>query len=387
MDLSRPQSLLGGLSASTFMRRHWQKKPLLIRAASPGALPGFDARKLFALAARDDVESRLVVRSGERWSVRPGPFARRSLPPLATRAWTLLVQGIDLHDESAHRLLARFRFVADARLDDLMISYASDGGGVGPHVDSYDVFLLQIAGRRRWQVGRADATRLRDDVPLKMLADFAPHHDWVLDPGDMLYLPPGWGHDGTAVGACLTASIGFRAPLAGALGADVLQRLGEAAADDDQPPARLQRRYRDSGEAATDRPARIPARLQRFAADAVERLAADRAASARALGEALSEPKPGTWFERRESLPALPAAIVLDRKTRMLYDERHIFINGESFRAGGADATLARRLADQRRLDARGVARMSDEAGQWLAAWLRAGWCAGADEPVDEDLT
>ena len=143
------------------------------RRTAPTRLPASTRHGCSRWRARDDVESRLVVRSRERWSVRPGPLARRSLPSLATPAWTLLVQGVDLHDERAHRLLARFRFVADARLDDVMVSYASDGGGVGPHVDSYDVFLLQIAGRRRWRVGRADAARLRDDVPLKMLADFA----------------------------------------------------------------------------------------------------------------------------------------------------------------------------------------------------------------------
>ncbi len=205
----------------------------------------------------------------------------------------------------------------------------------------------------------------------------------------MLYLPPGWGHDGTAIGACLTASIGFRAPLAGELAADVLQRLAEATPVDDELPPPLRRRYRDGGEAATDRPARIPPALQRFAADAVERLAADPVARARALGEALSEPKPGTWFERRERAPTLPAAIVLDRKTRMLYDARHIFINGESFAAAGRDATLARRLADRRCLDAGSVARMSDAAAERLADWLRAGWCARADEHArgEPDMT
>jgi 50S ribosomal protein L16 3-hydroxylase len=387
MDLDRPLALLGGLSASAFMRRHWQKKPLLIRAACPGALAGLDRRQLFALAARDDVESRLVVRSGERWSARAGPLARRALPSLATNAWTLLVQGVDLHDERAHRLLARFRFVAAARLDDVMVSYASDGGGVGPHVDSYDVFLLQVAGRRRWRVGRAGAARLRDDVPLKVLADFAPRHDWTLDPGDMLYLPPGWGHEGTAVGACITASIGFRAPLAGALAADVLQRLAEQAAGEAQEAtASATGRYRDRGEGAVDLPARIPASLQRFAADAVDRLVADAAARARALGEVLSEPKPGTWFERREPAPPR-SAIVLDRRTRMLYDDRHVFINGESFRAAGRDATLVRRLADRRRLDAASVALLSREARELLAEWLRAGWCAGVDNRADEDET
>jgi 50S ribosomal protein L16 3-hydroxylase len=388
MDLDRPLALLGGLSASAFMRRHWQKKPLLIRAACADALVGFDRRRLFALAARDDVESRLVIGSGTRWSVRPGPLARRSLPALATPQWTLLVQGVDLQDEAAHRLLARFRFVADARLDDVMISFASDGGGVGPHVDSYDVFLLQIAGRRRWRVGRADPRRLRDDVPLKMLADFAPRHDWLLDPGDMLYLPPGWGHEGIAVGECITASIGFRAPRADALGADVLQRLAEdAAAGAEQANAPAATRYRDRGAQATGRPARIPAALSRFAADAVERVMADRTARARALGEALSEPKPGTWFERRETAATLPAAIALDRRTRMLYDERHVFINGDSFRAAGRDAKLVRRLADRRWLDAGSVARLSDEAGELLAEWLRAGWCASAGNMAEEDET
>jgi 50S ribosomal protein L16 3-hydroxylase len=386
MDLDRPQALLGGLSAAAFMHRHWQKRPLLIRAAALDALAGFEPRQLFALAARDDVESRLIVRSSERWSVRQGPLPRRALPPLSRKAWTLLVQGVDLHDERAHRLLARFRFVADARLDDVMVSFASDGGGVGPHVDSYDVFLLQIAGRRRWRVGPADPARLRDDVPLKMLAEFAPRHDWLLEPGDMLYLPPGWGHDGTGVGACLTASIGFRAPLAGELAADVLQRLAETAAGaaDDLAP-RLQRRYRDRGEPATTRPARITPGLKHFADEAIGRLAADRAARARALGEALSEPKPGTWFARRDQASALPAAIVLDRKTRMLYDERHIFINGESFRAAGRDRTLARRLADRRSLDARGVAALSHQAGELLASWLRAGWCVRSDDESSDE--
>jgi len=174
-------ALLGGLSAAEFMRRHWQKKPLLVRQAVALDGPPVTRNALFDLAARDDVESRLIVRAGSRWSVRSGPIARRQLPPLATRAWTLLVQGVDLHEESAHRLLRRFRFIADARLDDVMCSYASDGGGVGPHVDSYDVFLLQTRGRRRWRIGRAAKPRLRDDVPLKMLADFVPGEEWLLD--------------------------------------------------------------------------------------------------------------------------------------------------------------------------------------------------------------
>ena len=386
MDHDRPMALLGGLSAADFMHRHWQKKPLVVRAAWPRALPRVDRSRLFALAARDDVESRLVVRIGEQWSVRQGPVPRRALPALAAREWTLLVQGVDLHDDAAHRLLRSFRFVADARLDDVMCSYASDGGGVGPHVDSYDVFLLQTSGRRRWRIGRAAGARLRDDVPLKMLADFEPSHDWLLEPGDMLYLPPGWGHDGIAVGECITTSIGFRAPSPVELAAEMAQRLVDAAHDDDRGTAE-RHRYRDPAAAPAERPARIPDSLQQFAGEALDRLLGDPVARARALGEVLSEPKPGTRFDRAAKPRGRPRAITLDRRTRMLYDDRFVFINGEAYRTGGADATLMRRLADRRGLDAELLARASVAAKALLAEWLRAGWCHPGSETFDEETT
>ena len=381
MDIERPLPLLGGLSPAQFMRRHWQKKPLLVRGALADALPGLDRHRLFALAAEDGVESRLVVNDADRWSVRAGPIPRRALPPLARPGWTLLVQGVDLHDDAAHRLLGRFRFVADARLDDVMLSYASDGGGVGPHIDSYDVFLLQIEGRRRWRVGPVARPRLRDDVPLKMLAGFVARQEWLLEPGDMLYLPPGWGHDGVAVGSCITASIGFRAPRAVELAAETLQRLAEAAVDEageaseaGAGSAKRNPLYADRGQAAAECPARVPATLQSFADAAILRMLGDAKARRRALGEVLSEPKPGTRFERNES--ALPgSAVVLDRRTRMLYDDAHVYLNGESFRASGRDATLMRTLADRRRLDAARVRQLGAEARELLARWNEAGWC------------
>ena len=383
MDIERPLALLGGLSPAGFMRSHWQKEPLLVRGALEAALPGLDRRRLFALAAEDGVESRLVVNDADRWSVRPGPIARRALPSLGRPGWTLLVQGVDLHDEAAHRLLGHFRFVPDARLDDLMLSYASDGGGVGPHIDSYDVFLLQTSGRRRWRIGRVQRPRLRDDVPLKMLAGFVASQEWLLEPGDMLYLPPGWGHDGVAVGACITASIGFRAPGATALAAEILQRLGEAALDaaqGDVAGTKGNGLYADRGRAATGRPAHIPASLQGFADAAIERMLGDAKARRRALGEVLSEPKPGTWFERGAP-ESLVGGVVLDRRTRMLYDAAHVFINGESYRASGRDATLMRTLADRRRLEAAAVRRLGAGARELLARWTEAGWCrVGEDE-------
>ena len=284
--------------------------------------------ELFALAADDAVESRLVVRDGDRWSLRHGPFARRALPRLKAPHWTLLVQGADLHLDAAHRLLGDFRFVPDARLDDVMFSFATDGGGVGPHIDSYDVFLLQVAGRRRWRIGRAKRATLRADTPLKILADFDPTDEWLLDPGDMLYLPPGWGHDGVADGETITASIGFRSAGRESLGIDVLQQMLDAV-QPDEAEAPL-RRSGPEGDASAG-----PHSCRRCAATptlSVRRLVDDREARATALGQALSEPKPGVWFDRVEGAASTGGALRLDRRSRMLYDERHVFLNGEACR-------------------------------------------------------
>jgi len=377
MDISLASPLLGGLSPQVFMRRHWQKKPLLVRQAVPGGVALIERRRLFELAGHDEVESRLVVRDGARWTLRQGPLKRASLPPLKQREWTLLVQGLDLHVPAARALLDRFRFVPDARLDDLMLSYATDGGGVGPHVDSYDVFLLQAQGRRRWQIGRVRTPELVAGAPLKILANFEPERSFLLEAGDMLYLPPGWAHDGVADGECSTCSIGFRAAGRAELGRDVLQRLLDGADADTRGPL-----YRDPVQPATGAPGRIPEALQAFAADAVARLLADPAALGCALGEVLSEPKRGVWFD---TAPAVDAAqsqgVALDQRSRMMYDERHVFINGESFRAAGRDARLMRRLADLRRLGSDEFGSLSVEAKALLDDWLDAGWLRRGDAP------
>jgi 50S ribosomal protein L16 3-hydroxylase len=372
MDISLATPLLGGLSPQVFMRRHWQKKPLLVRQAVPGGITLVERAQLFDLAAREEVESRLVVHRGTGWSLRQGPFKRSALPPLKQREWTLLVQGLDLHVPAARALLERFRFVPDARLDDLMISYASDGGGVGPHVDSYDVFLLQGHGRRRWRIGRVTSPEAVPDVPLKILAHFEPEQELLLDPGDMLYLPPGWAHDGVAQGECTTCSIGFRAAGRDELARDVLQRAIDAADHDLAGPL-----YRDPTQPATDVPAFLPPAMHAFAAGAVQRLLADPGALACALGEVLSEPKRGVWFDTSatdDDDAAEWRGIVLDQRTRMLYDARHVFINGESFRAAGRDARLMRRLADARRLSGREVAALGADARALVDEWRAAGW-------------
>lgn len=368
MDTDRPLALLGGLTPAQFMKRHWQKKPLLVRNAVPGLQPVLAPRELFALAAREDVESRLVAREGKSWRMQRGPLARRALPALKQPAWTLLVQGVDLHEPRAHALLHSFSFLPAARLDDLMISYASDGGGVGPHFDSYDVFLLQAQGQRRWRIGRQDDLALQPDVPLKILANFQAEEEYVLDPGDMLYLPPRYAHDGVAIGECQTYSIGFRAPAQAELARELLQRIADEAAEG--APERL---YRDPAQPATDAPGAIPAAMRQFAQDALAAALKDPTALDRALGEYLTEPKANVWFEPAPA-PRRLQSIELDARTRMLHDRRHVFINGEAWRAGGRDAALMRRLADRRRLDARELAGASEGARELLQSWCEAGW-------------
>ncbi|GAB1387288.1 cupin domain-containing protein [Melaminivora sp.] len=368
MDVRQPLPLLGGLSPAQFMRLHWHKKPLLVRQAIAGFTPPVGRSALLQMAGQEEVESRLIQQRDGRWLLRHGPLPRRSIPSLNTPQWTVLVQGVDLHNDAVHALLQRFAFVPQARLDDLMISYASDGGGVGPHFDSYDVFLLQAQGRRRWRIGRQKNPRLLPDLPVKILAQFEPEEEYLLEPGDMLYLPPGWAHDGVAEGECMTYSIGFRSPDSAGLAHEVLLRMADAAADETDAPL-----YRDPKQSAVATPGAIPAQLQDFARNAVQQILADPQALECALGEALTEPKPNVWFEPSQG-PALMERVELDRRTRMMYDARHIFINGESWQAEGQDAQLMQRLADTRALSPQEVASASDQALELLAAWCDAGW-------------
>ena len=368
MDIQQPLSLLGGLTAAQFMHRHWQKKPLLVRQAIPGFAPPVLRSELFALAGQDGVESRLVQSLKGAWKLRHGPFTRRALPALQQPDWTLLLQGVDLHNDAVHALMQQFRFVPDARLDDLMISYASHGGGVGPHFDSYDVFLLQAHGKRRWRIGRQKDFTLRDGIPLKVLAHFEAEEEFVLEPGDMLYLPPRYAHDGIAEGECMTYSIGFRSAARSELAQELLVRLAEDAGEENSPVL-----YRDAGQDAVAQPGAIPSGLLDFARDALSRALAQPLVLERALGEYLTDPKASVWFEPGP-VGVMLEGIRLDRRSRMMYDEKHIFINGESYRAAGRDATLMRRLANERQLSARELARAGDDALELLSSWCDAGW-------------
>jgi 50S ribosomal protein L16 3-hydroxylase len=277
---------------------------------------------------------------------------------------------MDLHDEAVHQWMQQFRFIPDARLDDVMISFATDGGGVGPHFDSYDVFLVQAHGQRRWRIGRQKDFQLQDDVPLKIMANFEPEAEYILNPGDILYLPPLYAHDGDAVGECMTYSVGFRAPRQGELARELLMGVAEEAME-----SGLEALYRDPAQTAVSHAAALPAALQQFAREAIQQALKDPHLLDCLLGEYLTEPKAQVWFDNSEPFePHWPQAVVLDRRTRMLHDAHHVFINGESFKASGRDARWMKQLANERHLDARTVAQFSSGALELLTDWFDAGW-------------
>lgn len=377
MDITQALPLLGGLSPQQFMETHWQKKPLLVRQAIPGFQPLLDRAKLFDLAASEDAQTRMVIQTpgaNPAWLFKHGPFQRRALPPLKQPGWTILLQGVDVHHDAVHALMNQFRFVPDARLDDVMVSYATDQGGVGPHYDSYDVFLLQAKGRRRWRIGRQKDLSLQPDVPLKILANFEPEEEYLLEPGDMLYLPPRYAHDGIAEGECMTYSVGFRIPNRAELARELLQHLAEQA--EESVGLTL---YSDPDQAAVREAAEIPPKMLAFAQEALRDALKDEGAFARGLGEYMTEPKPNVWFDAVEPSDELAQALPLrgcrlDRRTRMMFDAQHVFINGESFIASGLDTRLMRALANERLLPAKDVGKLSVEAFELLVSWAEAGW-------------
>lgn len=367
-------TVLGSLSTETFLRKYWQKKPLLIRQAIPDMQPVLSREALFALAAQDDVESRLISQTSTRWRMEHGPIV--NLPSTRKKQWTLLVQGVDLHDDRAADLLRQFRFIPDARLDDLMISYASDQGGVGAHFDSYDVFLLQAQGQRRWRIGAQQDLTLKAGLPLKVLENFHPEQEFVLDPGDMLYLPPHYAHEGVAMGECMTYSIGFRAPS--------WQELGQALLQYKEDTLELTGSYTDRGLKPTNKPAQINNDLFEKISIELQRISFSKEDLNIFLGEYLSSPKASVTFEvptrkvtSKTFLGMLQkTGIKLHRKTRMLYRGKYLFVNGESFLVTGKDLACLKSLADERFLRPESISNASQDLIDSLNHWYNIGWLA-----------
>lgn len=366
------RGLLGGLTPAAFLRRHWQKRPLLVRGALARA-PRVDFRTLSRLSVRDDVESRMVRRRGGRWQLEHGPFAPGTLSRLPARDWTLLVQGLNHHLPEAESLMRRFAFIPQARFDDVMASYAVAGGGVGPHWDAYDVFLVQAVGRRVWRLCRpappgAPFAELPDSA-LRIIDGFVAEDEYLLEPGDLLYLPPGWGHDGIALGPCVTLSVGFRTPDRAELASAFLEHLAER----EHAPLR----YRDPALRPTRRPARIDSSMQQKVGAMLRAARWTRRAEEAFLGEWLTMPKAHVVFSPpRRPLSATAfaaklarARLVLDPKTQLLYDARALYLNGEAM--PGAFPAL-HRLADARELP--GSALRGARARELAYDWYRCGF-------------
>ncbi|MFJ2991904.1 JmjC domain-containing protein [Pandoraea sp. NPDC087047] len=385
MTTSRPTlPLLGGLDPDAFMKRYWHKRPLLIRQAIPGFTAPLSRDALFALAAQDDVESRLISHARKRWQLDHGPFEADDLPPLTRKQWTLLVQGVNLHAPAIDALMQQFRFIPDARLDDVMISYATDGGGVGPHLDSYDVFLLQAHGKRRWRIGPQRDTTWLEDVPLRILKHFEAEEEWVLEPGDMLYLPPGYAHDGVAEGECMTYSIGFRAPLEQEMLQNFLYYLAENAAE--LPFARhFAGRYADPGQSAVKHPAALPEAMIDALVSQLERVRWGQKEVEDFLGRWLSEPKSHVFFDSPEKPlsmsrfvhEASSRGVALSAKSQLLYRRNRCYVNGEPLEVPVTARSTLRRLADQRELNAEECANFEQkgqEIVEILYDWYASGW-------------
>ncbi|MFI8580983.1 JmjC domain-containing protein [Ectopseudomonas khazarica] len=366
MNPDTPLQLLGGLTAREFLRDYWQKKPLLVHQAIPDFESPISPDELAGLALEEEVESRLVIEHGERpWELQRGPFNEDTFQDLPERDWTLLIQAVDQFVPEVAELLEDFKFLPKWRIDDLMISFAAPGGGVGPHFDNYDVFLLQAHGHRRWQVGQMcdSDSPLLPHADLKILAEFEPTEEWVLEPGDMLYLPPCLAHNGIAEDDCMTYSVGFRAPSAAEVLTHFTDFLGQFLPDEE--------RYSD----ADIQPSEDPNQIQRDALERLKALLNEHMSDERLLmtwfGQFMTEPKypelvAGIEIGEEDFLGALEdgAIIIRNPSARMAWSEV-----GEDLVlfASGQSRLVTARLRELLKLICSADALHVENLGAWLA--------------------
>ncbi|HSN17483.1 MAG TPA: cupin domain-containing protein [Gammaproteobacteria bacterium] len=377
-------NLLGGLSPREFLKQYWQKRPLLVRSAFPGIHPPLSAAELAGLACEEGVESRLIeqTRKAPGWRLRHGPFLHKDFRRLPKSRWTLLVQDVDKHVPEVAEFLEPFRFIPNWRIDDVMISYASDGGSVGPHVDAYDVFLLQAEGMRRWDINsRPQLEHAAPGLDLKQVKPFAPEESWLLMPGDMLYLPPGVAHHGVAFGDCMTYSIGFRAPSQVEMLADFSTLLMEGAdthihyTDPDLQPAT------NAGELPLEARARARQMLRQHLRPSDEELDIW-------FGRFMTEPKP--WLKplplaRRTNAVKLRANLQSGRTlawhpaVRVAWFSArqacHVFVDGKHHPLSERLSGFAELLGESRKLDGSRLLRLlaNQEVESLLLEWLDGG--------------
>lgn len=348
--MTQPLALLNNLTSSQFLAEYWQKKPLLVRNAIPNFVGLLQPNELAGLSCEVDVQARIVKQSKGQWQVVDGPFDEAIFSNLPTQDWTLLVQSVNHHLPEAANLLANFNFIPHARLDDLMVSYAPDGGGVGPHFDSYDVFLLQGCGKRLWRVSEQQDLSLVNGAPLKILKSFITAQEYVLEAGDMLYLPPHVAHWGVAIGDCMTYSIGFRAPKTQELAVEFLSFMQDKLA--------LEGLYQDPGLALQKHPSEISHHMAEQVSHMLQAITWDDDAIGEFLGSYLSEPKPDVVFEAPRKLnlekfnqQLMQKPILLALKSQMLCYKTLCFINGEKLDVPSSVFDCIQKLADDRYLN------------------------------------
>ncbi len=356
---SEPFALLGGMSAETFLKDYWHKKPLLIRGAVPGFEGFLTPNELAGLACEEDVQSRLISYVKNQWKLEQGPFTEKRFAKLPERDWTLLVQSVNHHLQEANALLAQFNFIPYARLDDLMVSYAPDGGGVGPHFDSYDVFLLQGSGARLWHISEQEDLSLLDGAPLRILKNFNTEQVFTLSAGDMLYLPPQVAHWGIAVGDCMTYSIGFRAPSAKELAGEFLNYL--------QEHRTLSGMYADPDLALQVHPSEIGDRMVKQVSSILDGLKWNDADVVDFLGQYLTEPKSHVVFDAPKNMTLQvfekrmkTQGMQLFFKSQLLSANNSFYLNGEKIFVNENSVSLFMKLSDRRLLLPKDISEASD---------------------------
>jgi len=349
--MNRPLTILNNLTPSQFLADYWQKKPLLIRQAIPNFQGLMTPNELAGLACEEDVEARIIQQKKGTWQITKSPFDESDFTSLPKNNWTLLVQGVNLHLPEATELLKLFNFIPHARLDDLMVSYAPKGGGVGPHLDSYDVFLLQGRGKRNWKISRQQEIKLDEHAPIKVMSNFVAEEEWVLEAGDMLYLPPHVAHDGIAADdECMTYSIGFRAPQKQELIHEFLTYLQDNLTADGL--------YADADLLLQKHPAEISNLMVSKVQEILKKISWDSNTVGEFLGQYLSEPKANILFEAprkmnmtafRKKLSKFPVSLSL--KSQLLFHQNRFYMNGEPLSVPSFLVKELQVLADQRFLD------------------------------------
>ncbi|WP_036300427.1 cupin domain-containing protein [Methylotenera sp. L2L1] len=386
---NQPLQILGGITATEFLTHYWHKKPLLIKNAIPNFKGLLSPEELAGLACEEEVQSRIVEEIKGKWHATHGPFDEDDFANLPEKSdqkhrWTLLVQSVNHHLPEAAELLSQFNFIPHARLDDLMVSYAPDGGGVGPHFDSYDVFLLQGQGKRLWRISEQTDLSLVEDAPLRILKNFDTAQEWLVEAGDLLYLPPHLAHWGIAVSDdgidCMTYSIGFRAPKVQELATEFLGFMQDNLNKEDNALPGI---YQDADLSLQMHPAEISNSMISKVANILKTIQWSEQHVAAFLGTYLSEPKADVIFNpnKKISLPKfnenlMQYGISLDLKSQMLFTDHYFYLNGESITSSAKWTPLLTALADDRKVTAAEIKQFG-EIDKTLIAQLHDWYMAG----------